>query len=446
MPKMGLVESFNYIREHGSQDYRNAVPELDENTAIEVFTAPLLDAPKLFNEFAENLIQRIVYTQFFNKRIKQPLKVLEGDDIPLGYMGQEMFTNPALGRDFDVDDFAGALKKYEADVKVQYQGINFDKQYPVTVVRTKLKQAFVSWNALEEYIGSLTQSLVDGYRIDDYNNTKGIVTRAYLSNAVQIKKVNALNSQANIRAFTKLARTTFLNFQTPSHEYNAWTKIGGYGRFIETMTDPEDIVFLLRNDARSELDVESLAVAFNMDKAKLLGNILPVNDFNIYDRKTGKLLLDGSNILGIVCDKRWFRIRPQDEYMDDFKNANNRSINYYFNVTKMYNYSYFANAVVFATAEPELPITKLEPEETEVTLGADETKSIIINTLPFQANTPEITASTSAAEVVTASFSETNPRELILTAVGNGTGTITVTAGNVTATISVTVSGYTEGE
>ena len=274
MPKKGLIESFNYIREHGSAEYQRNVQEIDENTSIEVFTAPLLDAPKLFNEFAENLIQRIVYTQFMNKRIKQPLKSLEGDSIPLGYMGQEMYTNPALGRDYDVDDFAGALKKYEADVKVQYQGINFDKQYPVTVIRNKLKQAFVSWSALESYIASLTQSLVDGYRIDDYNNTKAIVTRAYLSNAVQIKKINPLNSQANIRAFTKLARTTFLNFQTPSHEYNAWSKIGGYGRFIETMTDPEDIVFLLRNDARSELDVESLAVAFNIDKAKLLRKYL----------------------------------------------------------------------------------------------------------------------------------------------------------------------------
>lgn len=446
MPKKGLIESFNYIREHGSAEYQRNVQEIDENTSIEVFTAPLLDAPKLFNEFAENLIQRIVYTQFMNKRIKQPLKSLEGDSIPLGYMGQEMYTNPALGRDYDVDDFAGALKKYEADVKVQYQGINFDKQYPVTVIRNKLKQAFVSWSALESYIASLTQSLVDGYRIDDYNNTKAIVTRAYLSNAVQIKKISPLNSQANIRAFTKLARTTFLNFQTPSHEYNAWSKIGGYGRFIETMTDPEDIVFLLRNDARSELDVESLAVAFNIDKAKLLGNILPVNDFNIYDRKTGELLLDGSNILGIVCDRKWFRIKPQDEYMDDFKNANNRSINYYFNVTKMYNYSYFANAVVFATEEPQTPITKITPSKTTLTLGEDETADIMLTTDPYQANYPEITAESSAVAVCTVAFDENNPRKLIVTATGNGTATLTISAGNVSTTVTVTVSGYTEGE
>lgn len=440
--KLGLIESFNYIREHASQDYQNHVDEIDENTSIEVFTAPLLDYPKLFNEFAENLLQRIVYTQFLTKNIKNPLKILEGDKMPIGYAGQEIYVNAAIGRDYDPDDFAGLLKKYEADVKVQYQGINFDKQYPVTVIRQKLKQAFVSWNALGEYISELTKSLYDGFYIDEYNNTKAIVTRAFLSNAVQVQKVTKPTNKATAEAFSELARTIFLNFQTPTHEYNAWHKIGGYGRFIETMTEQKDIVFLLRNDIRSKLDVTSLANAFNLDKAELLGRILPVNDFSIYDRKTGELVLDGSNILGVICDKAWFRIKEQDLYMDEGKNANNRSINYYLNAIKMFNYSYFANAVVFATEEPTVTITGIKVSKEAVTLGKDETAEITITTDPYQANTPEITVETSNATVATGAFDENNPRKLTITATGNGTATLTVSAGNVSKDISVTVSGY----
>lgn len=442
--KLGLIESFNYIREHGSPDYQNHVGVIDENTSIEVFTAPLLDYPKLFNEFAENLLQRIVYTQFLTKNIKNPLKILEGDKMPIGYAGQEIYINAAVGRDYDPDDFAGLLKKYESDVKVQYQGINFDKQYPVTVIREKLKQAFISWNALAEYISELTKSLYDGYYIDEYNNTKAIVTRAYQSNAVQIQKVTKPTNKTTAEAFSELARTIFLNFQTPSHEYNAWHKIGGYGRFIETMCEQKDIVFLLRNDIRSKLDVTSLANAFNLDKAELLGRILPVNDFSIYDRKTGQKLLDGDNILGIICDKSWFRIKEQDLYMDEGKNANNRSINFYLNAIKMFNYSYFANAVVFATDEPEVTITGLDVSKSTVTLGKDETEDIIVTTTPYQANTPEITAESSSTSVCTVAFDENNDRKLTITAVGNGTSTVTVSAGNVSKEISVTVSGYSE--
>ena len=52
------------------------------------------------------------------------------DRIPLGYAGQEIYINPAKGRQYDVNDFAGLLVKYEADVKVQYTSVNMDLQYP----------------------------------------------------------------------------------------------------------------------------------------------------------------------------------------------------------------------------------------------------------------------------------------------------------------------------
>lgn len=443
MPKLGLIEGFNYIRENASSEYQRNVMEIDENTSIERFVQPLLDMPKLFNEFAENLLQRIVYTQFLTKTIKNPLKQLEGDSIPIGYAGQEIYVNPAIGRNYDPDDFAGLLKKYECDVKVQYQGINFDKQYPVTIIREKLIQAFTSWTALGEYISELTKSLYDGYYIDEYNNTRAIVTRAYLSNAVQIQQIDEPTDKNSSEAFTELARTLYLNFQTPSHEYNAWKKIGGYGRFIETMCGEDDIVFLLRNDIRSKLDVKELASAFNIDKAKLLGRMLPVKDFSIYDRKTGELILDGSNILGVMCDRSWFRIKQQDLYMDEGKNANNRSINYYLNAIKMFNYSYFANAVVFATALPSIPITAMTPSESTVALDKDETKTIIINTTPAQANTPTIVYSSNHANIASVTDDPDDNKKCIITPKANGTATITATAGNVTTEINVTVSGYT---
>ena len=37
--------------------------------------------------------------------------------MPLGYAGQEIYVNPAKGRQYNPEDFAGILQKYEADVK-----------------------------------------------------------------------------------------------------------------------------------------------------------------------------------------------------------------------------------------------------------------------------------------------------------------------------------------
>ena len=109
-----------------------------------LFQQLLLENPNVMNEFMNVLVQRIVYTQVEMKLFRNPLRVLEGDRIPLGSIGQEIHVNPAKGRKFDVDDFAGLLARYEADVKVQYHKLNSDLQYPVTITRAKLKDAFLS--------------------------------------------------------------------------------------------------------------------------------------------------------------------------------------------------------------------------------------------------------------------------------------------------------------
>lgn len=438
--KNGLAVSLNDIWNNASNQYQEVVPVVDEDTSIESFSAPLLNSSKFMNEFCEVLVQRIIYTQLTTKLFKNPLKVLEGDKIPLGYLGQELYVNPAIGRNYDVNDFAGALKKYESDTKVQYTYINFDKQYPVTIVRQSLKQAFVSWTALEEYISGITNSLYNGYYIDEYRNTKGLVSNAYRSNAVQIDVVDAISDSDKAKAFVKKARTYFLNFQTPSSKYNAWGKIGGYGREVVTFTDKSDIVMLIRNDIRAELDVDVLASAFNMDKTELMGNILTVDNFDVLDND-GNVIFDGSKILGIICDKAWFRIKEQDLFMDDFRNANNRSINYYLNAIKMFNYSYFANSIVFATEEPEVAITELKVDKEEIIVNAGQTATVKVQVTPPHANTPEITVTSSDNDVATATISD---KTITVTAVASeevadGEATITVTAGNVTTTFNVVV-------
>ena len=435
--KNGLAESLNALRENSSNEFQEVVPVVDENTSIEAYSAPLLNTPKLMNEFCEVLVQRIIYTQLETKLFKNPLKVLEGDRIPLGYLGQEIFINPTQGRDFDPNDFAGALKKYEADTKVQYMYINFDKQYPITIIRQSLKQAFVSWNALDEYISGLTNSLYNGYYIDEYNNTKALVTNAYRANAVQIEKIEALTTEDLTKKFVEKARTMFLNFQTPSSKYNAWAKIGGYGREIMTFTSADDIVMLLRNDVRANLDVNVLASAFNMDKTTLLGNILPVNDFDIYD-KSGNKVFDGSAIVGILADKSWFRIKEQDMYMDDYRNANNRSISYFLNVIKMFNYSLFANGVVFATEIPEVPITSLAFQDADgITVKVNEEKEVAVTVTPGSANTPEITFSFDDTDAEVVSYDE---NKCIIKGKIAGSSVLTARAGNVETAVTVTIT------
>ena len=433
-----LVTSLNRIREVSSTIYHQYIPELTSESDIGKLATPVLSVPEVYNEFCNALINRIVYTQFLAKAFRNPFVVLEGDALPLGYAGQEVYVNPTKGRVYNPDDFAGLLIKYEADVKVQYTAINVDVQYPVTFSRQALKKAFTSWGDLESFIENLSNSLYNGAYIDEYNATKQLIAGAFKDNIAQYVTVSAVNSEANAKAFVAKARELFLNFQTPSSSYNSWAKVGGEGRPVVTWTNPEDVVFIVRNDIRAYMDVNVLASAFNMDKADLLGNILTINDFDIY-AEDGTKIYDGSGILGMIADKAWFRIRRQDMFMDSFYNPNNRSIQYYLNNIKMYNASLFANGVVIATSAPTVATTAIEFVETtaQATCVEGAKKKLHINVTPFQANdTITFTSGTQAKATV----EKIDNRTVEVTGVDDGTSVITATNGTVSATITFTVT------
>lgn len=447
-PSQGLVTSLNAIREasvSGSTIYHQYVPIVDENTDISSFGTPILNNTAVMNEFMNRLVNRIVYTSFENKYFNNPLQILEGDRIPLGYSGQEIYINPAKGRQYDVNDFAGLLVKYEADVKVQYTSVNMDLQYPVTVSRHKLKQAFVSWDSLDNFVMELSNSLYNGAYIDEFRFTKGLVSAAFKSNQVQYRKISAISSEATAKTFVQTARELFLNMQLPSTEYNAWAKVGGYGKDILTYSRPEDIVFLIRNDVRAYLDVNVLAEAFNMSKADLLGRIIPVDNFDQFD-DNGIKIYDGSDIIGFIGDSSWFRIKRQDMYLDEFYNANNRTWQYYLNLTKMYNYSLFANGVVLATDDPDVDIVSmrfLEASEAGVSVKVGESVVLNIETTPFPANGTITYTDGADGEFFTATAVEGNPKQVTILGVkagNNKTCTASANSGATTATCKINVT------
>jgi hypothetical protein len=88
-----------------------------------------------------------------------------------------------------------------------------------------------------------------------------------------------------------------------------------------------------------------------MSKADFLGRMIVVDDFSQYN-EDGTVAVDGSDIKAVICDRAWFKVKTQDFAMDEFYNANNRTWQYYLNDVRMTNYSLFANAKVYTTAEP----------------------------------------------------------------------------------------------
>lgn len=443
-PSEGLQVALNEIRNTLIQDntlYQTQIPLVDDYTSSQVYGQSLLNLPSdLRNRFIQSLVNRIAYTRFMMDYFENPLRELAGDDLPLGAIGQEIYVNPARGRVYDINDFAGLLAKYESDIKAEYTEINFDVQYPVTIIRKELEKAFVSWGDFESFLMGISTSLYNGAYIDDYKYTKRLITNAYRMNAVQMETITFAGStptKAELASLTARLRQAYLDFMIPSTKYNAWKKVGGYGRSIVSWSKPENIVVFVSNKMASIIDVELLSVAFNVDKTSLLGRVYYVEDFDLVD-DDGSVQFDGSNIVALICDRRWFKIREKDMFMDEFYNANNRSWQSYLNVIKSFNYSLFANALMLVKALPTLNISSMQFNETSPTVEADEKITLHITTTPFSATQ---TVTFSSGTVAKATVEKIDDRTVEVTGKEAGTSVITATAGEVTATVTVTVTG-----
>lgn len=105
----GFKVALNEIRETSIQNdtlYAKSIDQIRDDTDITAWARPILTNQTIMNEFFSMLVQRIMYTQIDVRLFNNPLQILEGDTMPLGSIGQEIYTNPIRGRKFNVDDFA----------------------------------------------------------------------------------------------------------------------------------------------------------------------------------------------------------------------------------------------------------------------------------------------------------------------------------------------------
>jgi hypothetical protein len=285
---------------------------------------------------------------------------------------------------------------------------NRKDMYTKTISRENLQGAFVSWESFENYISAITTSLYSGNYIDEFKLTKALVDGAYDSDKVIVEQVSAPVDNATSKAFVKKVRSMFSKLSFPSTEYNAYSKFSGSKGEITTWTDKDRIILMITADALAEVEVETLAQAFNLSYADMQARIVVVDKF------------ENEEIVALLCDEAWFQIYENIMRFDEFYNARVMAWNEYLHVWQTYAICPFANAVVFATAKPK-PATAISVSDVSVVV--DGTASVTVTLTPADA--------TSELEYISGDESVFTVSSLgVVTGVSAGTGTLTVKTDN----------------
>lgn len=422
------VKTFNFIRNNATETFVNTVPSATEDNIMTISNILFNDAYQpLLNEFVNSLINRIALTIVRTKSFNNPLAMFKKGSVPLGTDIQEIFENPAEAEQYEYSNTAMAklLTITDPDTHVAYYRRNRKDLYTKTITREGLQGAFVSWEKFEEYIGSITQSLYSGNYIDEFEYTKDLIDGAYENSKAIVQVVpNPSTSEADARAFVKMARKLYKKLTFPSTNYNAYSVFSGARGEIKTWTEADRICLIVNSDAMGDVDVDVLARAFNIDSTKLLGRVVEVDGFK------------NSNIIGVICDESWLQIYDNLFRFDEFYNARVMAWNEYLHAWGTFAISPFANAVILATAQPTKATAVAVESTYSGTIGTDTTVTVTVTPnnatsyIKFESSNPQVFTVT-----------KTGDKTAVITGQSAGSGTLTVeTADGVKDTATVTIT------
>lgn len=342
----------NAIRNASSPAYRAAVP-LATGTNIQEVGNPILNYQSLQNEFLSTLVNKIALTIVNNKMFENPLGFLKKGSVPLGLDVEDIYANPAIGADYEPNNFQGILTPQNPDVKTAYYRRNRRTKYKVTIKNEQLTAAFTSWGNLEALIAAIVNSLYNGNTIGEFNLVKELLGGSVVDGKMQ-QVVSALpTTDATAKTFLQNLRTLSFGMTFPSTSYNNYVLNGGVGP-VTTWTPTSEQIIIIRSDVAASVDINALSAAFNLSYADYVARQIIVDNFDT-----------ASNMIAFIGDRRIFQIRENLRKMTEFYNGEVMAWTYWYHCWDTYALSPFDNGVAIVTSEYTKPDDPDDPGDND---------------------------------------------------------------------------------
>lgn len=371
------VDILNAIRNNATQNYREYIPKATADAdSIRQIGGIIMDYPALQNEFLSALVNRIGRVLITSKMYDNPWSFFKKGLLEYGESVEEIFVNIAKPFQFDPAVAENNLFKREIpDVKAAFHIMNYQKYYKATISNDQLRQAFLSWQGISDLIAKIVDAMYTGANYDEFQTMKYMLARHIIDGhmyPVEIPAVETANMKSIVSAIKGISnKYTFL-----STDYN----LAG----VATFTNKSEQYMLINSNFDATIDVEVLASAFNMDKAKFSGRRVLVDSFGSLDTaRLGELFADDSTyeeisedelkaldlIPAILVDRNWFMIFDNFYNFTEQYNGEGLYWNYWYHVWKTFSVSPFANNALFVPGKPAVNTITVTPSNSTVSAG-----------------------------------------------------------------------------
>ena len=210
--------------------------------------------------------------------------------------------------------------------------------------------AFLSDRGIMDLISKIINALYTSDEYDEYLLMKQLLIQ-YMDKDLMYKiHADEVTDQNSANAFLVKMRATANRLKFLSTNYNA--------EGVHTATNPRDLVIFLTPETQAYIDVESLARAFNLDKADFIGNVVTVDDFG-----------DKENVIAVAVDKSFFMVYDKLYSARTQYNSQGLYYNVFFHHWQLLSTSRFANAIMFTS--DDVPVDGI-PRVNSVTITNEE--------------------------------------------------------------------------
>lgn len=381
------VDIINTIRANASYNYQNQVPEVAQAVDIPAVGDILLGTPALANEFLNALMNRIALVRVNSVTFNNEYAELKKGFLQNGETVEEVFVNLTKAREFSAEKATSReFKRTIPDVRTAFHAINWKVQYPMTIQYEDLRMAFTSQDGVTDLIAKMVGSLSTSADYDEYLLFKYLMIKAITKGkmlATNVDPADKNDSAVQFRSFSNKLRFV-------SNKFNA--------SGVHTATPISDQYIFMDSEFNAKYDVETLAGAFNMDKADFIGRLKLVDDWGTFDNDRFDVIRENSTMLeevtadellimkkvrAVLVDKEWFQVYDNLAAMTEADVKSGLYWNYFYNVWKTVSSSPFSNAVVFVeqAADVALPGTV----EVEIT-GKDISENATVFTLSAESD------------------------------------------------------------
>lgn len=400
------IDVLNAIRNSATVNYQNYVPIATADPEnIREIGAIIMDMPQLQNEFLSALVNRIGRVILTSKMYSNPWEMFKKGMLEYGETIEEIFVNIAKPFQYDPQVAESDVYKREIpDVRSAFHVMNYQKFYKATIQQEQLRQAFLSADGISQLIAGIVDQMYTAANYDEFLTMKYLLAKKILSGQFHPVNVDALTA-ANSNAVTTTIKETSNMMVFPSTEYNP------AGVFQHT--DYNDQYLIMSAKAKAIIDVNTLAAAFNMDKADFMGHVVTIDSFGSLDvarlnvlfaddptyTEIGSAELEAlAAIPAVSVGRDWFMV--YDNLMQFTENYNGQGLywNYFYHVWKIFSSSPFENAVVYVPETPGVTSVTVSPGTVRVNRGTTVKLSVSVKTTGFASQAVNWAVSTEGFE------------------------------------------------